>query len=224
MSTAATDFNSINTFSPDPDEPQIDLGTYDPTASDKIYPADPRPGVHTMTFKLQTGEGYEHQPFEVVEKGPVDVTPRPKALRVNYKLSYTAQKKDGTEFERTLNFLSVDFYQTPKMKEKNIVSEGAKMLSALGYDVQNDGPFTQANVSAFLRAAEAQGKTLRVKTGLRYYDKAATVEYTTNPRKGNEKQQLWPKNEQGEWKLWFQNSEGKRVAGNATVVEFYKTK
>lgn len=223
MSTTTTPININDTF---PGE-GISLGTFDEHAADRMFPADPRPGTHEVTFALQTGEGYERPPFETAEKGPADA--KVNTLSVNWKATYTFTRADGTTGERTLNFLNANFYQSANMRAKNIVSEGARLLAALGYTVANDGQFTRENIEAFLNGASNRGAKLKIKTGLRYFDKAADVEFTTNPRKNQEKQRQWPKADNGQPAFFLtpENTGGvitTKTPGRVSVLDYYKTK
>jgi hypothetical protein len=217
MSTNPTTYdNDINNVGFDPEEPQFDLGTFDPT--ERRFPVQPRPGTNTFTFYLR-----ENDPFEVIEKKQQGIVVG-KTLRINYELGFEIERKDGSgSFEKRLKFLSTDFYQTPKMREKNMPAEGVKLLKALGYEGKKGDALSQDGIESFLRGVDGRAQ-LKVSHGIRYYDKEAKVETTTHPRKGNDKQQQWPKDAEGQFVNYVTNSAGEEVAGNFFVRDFYAQK
>lgn len=170
-----------------------------------VYPPDLEAGkTYDLRFMLPT----DKEPFETKNIGGADT------LVVNYEIGYPITLRSGEVKDRTQKFQSASFYQSPKMKEAKMNSEGVRLLAALGV---TPSPLTITNVKAAFVQAAAQQLTFKGVIGWVLKDKEANVYYRTKPRQND---QPWPRDEFGAFQPTIKLSNGEEKRGNIEIVGF----
>lgn len=218
----ATATETININDPIIAEDIEDLGSAYWEAPERgAYPPDLKPGkVYEFTFHLQNGGAPEREPFQIDEVTDSQTQQKVKTLVVNFKGGYTLTLPSGDQVERTVGFQRASFYQSAKMKEKNMNSAGTELLRALGLKVE---PLSSENVKDALRGADGRA-TFSAEVGWTRYDKEAKVSVSTHAQKkqiASGKAQPWPRNKDGQFEEFITlPSGGTKVSGNIEIVRF----
>lgn len=143
--------------------------------------------------RLEAGSDHEFI-FELEEEPWTEREFEGKPIKgVAYKATTTlVDQSSGEESEVTIRFQKADFFQTQKMKDKGMNSQGAELLRAMG--IHLEGPLTWDMVKQAFR--EADGKARFTATvGWNFYCKTDKVNVRThNPRKNDHP---WPRSSAG---------------------------